>query len=67
MAALVDVRTGWRRMPTSVMTPSVPSEPTSSPLKSYPADDLRARPPTSTTSPLGSTAVSPSTLSRMVP
>ena len=35
----------YKRSVTSVMTPSVPSEPTKSRVRSYPEDDLRARPP----------------------
>ena len=52
---------------TSVMMPSVPSEPTKSRVRSYPAADLRARPPVRTTWPSAVTTVSPSTASRMVP
>ena len=36
-------------------------------MRSYPADDFLARPPVRTTSPLASTTVSETTLSRMVP
>lgn len=57
----------YRRTVTSVMMASVPSEPTSKRVRSYPADDLRARLPVCTISPLASTAVSASTFSRMVP
>mmetsp|Transcript_68634 Transcript_68634/g.138018 ORF Transcript_68634/g.138018 Transcript_68634/m.138018 type:complete len:224 (+) Transcript_68634:421-1092(+) len=51
----------------SVMTPSVPSDPTSRRVKSYPAEDLRARVPVRNTSPAAVTAVHPSTVSLMVP
>eukprot|EP00967_Tisochrysis_lutea_P018763 scaffold21262_cov30-Tisochrysis_lutea.AAC.2 len=56
-----------RRRVTSVMTARVPSDPISSRVKSYPAELLRARPPVRITSPEASTAVRPSTFSRMVP
>jgi hypothetical protein len=42
-----------RRSVASVITASVPSEPTSRRVRSYPADDLRARPPVVMTSPEG--------------
>mmetsp|Transcript_28984 Transcript_28984/g.66570 ORF Transcript_28984/g.66570 Transcript_28984/m.66570 type:complete len:300 (-) Transcript_28984:73-972(-) len=51
----------------SVITPSVPSEPTSRRVRSYPALDLRALPPVRITRPSASTAVVPSTFSRIVP
>ena len=57
----------YSRSVTSVMTPSVPSEPTNSRVKSYPDDDFRARPPVWITRPSASTTVRPSTTSRMVP
>ena len=56
-----------RRTVTSVMTPSVPSDPTKRRVRSYPADDLRARPPVRMTRPSASTTVKPSTTSRIVP
>ena len=51
----------------SVMTASVPSDPTSRRVKSYPAALLRARDPVRTTVPSCSTAVRLSTFSRIVP
>ena len=66
-AAAIASGTGWRRSVISVITPSVPSEPTRRPVRSYPADDFLARPPVRTTSPLASTATSETTLSRIVP
>jgi hypothetical protein len=51
----------------SVMIPSVPSEPTISRVRSYPAELFRARAPVTSTSPDGITAFSASTLSFIVP
>ena len=56
-----------RRSVTSTITPSVPSDPTKSRVRSYPADDLRALVPVRIVRPSASTTVSPSTLSRIVP
>jgi hypothetical protein len=58
---------GYRRSVTSVMMPSVPSLPTNSRVRSYPADDLRARVPVRTASPPAVTTSSDSTFSRIVP
>jgi hypothetical protein len=49
------------------MIPSVPSEPTISRVRSYPAELFRARAPVTSTSPDGITAFSASTLSFIVP
>ena len=57
----------YRRSRISVITPSVPSEPTNSRVRSYPAADFRARPPVFTMRPSAMTTVSPSTFSRIVP
>ncbi len=51
----------------SVMTPSVPSEPTISLVRSYPAADFFARRAVVISSPSGITTFSASTLSFMVP
>ena len=56
-----------RRSWISVMTPSVPSLPMNSRVRSYPVAALRTRPPVRTTRPSAITTVRPSTLSRMVP
>jgi hypothetical protein len=55
------------RSVTSVITPSVPSEPTKSRVRSYPDADFRARVPVRMIRPSASTTVRPSTFSRMVP
>ena len=47
--------------------PRVPSEPTSTRLRSYPATSLRIAPPTETSSPGGSAASSPVTQSETTP
>ncbi len=52
---------------TSTITPSVPSEPMNNRVRSYPADDLRARPPVEISEPSGSTTFIDSTRSRIVP
>ena len=57
----------WSRSVSSVITPSVPSEPISSPSRSYPADVFGARLPARTTRPPGSTASSASVLARIFP
>ena len=57
----------WRRSVSSVITPSVPSEPISRPSRSYPADVFGARLPARTTRPPASTASSASTLARIFP
>jgi hypothetical protein len=49
------------------MTPSVPSEPTKRWVRSYPADDLRARDRVRTIRPSAVTTVSERTFSRIVP
>ena len=59
--------TPYRRSWISVMMPSVPSAPTYSRVRSYPALDLRARPPVLMIRPSGVTTVNPSTFSRIVP
>jgi hypothetical protein len=51
----------------SVMTPSVPSAPTISRVRSYPADDFLARRAVVISSPFASTTLSASTLSFIVP
>ena len=51
----------------STITPSVPSEPTKSRVRSYPAADLRARRAVRITRPSASTTVRASTFSRIVP
>ncbi len=66
-AAAIASGTGCRRTVSSVITPRVPSEPTRRRVRSYPADDFLARPAVRTTSPFASTAVSETTLSRIVP
>jgi hypothetical protein len=58
---------GCSRSVTSVMTPSVPSDPTNNRVKSYPAADFRARVPVVTTRPSAITTVRPKTFSRIVP
>ncbi|MGJ3626756.1 hypothetical protein AB5I41_07605 [Sphingomonas sp. MMS24-JH45] len=58
---------GWSRSVTSVMMPSVPSLPTYSRVRSYPAADLRARRAVVTTFPSGVTTFRLSTASRIVP
>src|SRR5438874_378215 len=50
-----------------VITPSVPSEPTNRPVRSYPATPLAVRRPQVSTSPSASTTSSPSTYSRVTP
>ena len=67
VAASTHMGTGCKRSATSVITPRVPSLPRNSFVTSYPADDFLAREPVSRTVPSARTAVSPSTLSRIVP
>ena len=52
---------------TSVTIASVPSLPTRSAVRSYPATPLMLRLPTRRISPVGTTTVSPSTYSRVTP
>jgi len=52
---------------TSVMIPSVPSDPTKSRVRSYPAADLRVRVPVRNIDPSASTTVNPRTALRIVP
>lgn len=52
---------------TSVITPRVPSEPTKSRVRSYPATPLAVRRPVRSTSPEASTTSSPSTYSVVTP
>ena len=63
------IASGWpcSRSVSSVISPSVPSLPTISPVRSKPAADLRARVPVRITRPSASTTSSASTLSRIVP
>ena len=49
----------WSFSVSSVMMPSVPSEPTKSPVRSYPAELLRAPDPVRITRPSASTTSSP--------
>mmetsp|Transcript_9743 Transcript_9743/g.22986 ORF Transcript_9743/g.22986 Transcript_9743/m.22986 type:complete len:303 (+) Transcript_9743:650-1558(+) len=60
---------GWpcSRRATSVITPSVPSDPMKRLVMSYPALLFRARVPVSSTEPSAITTVNPITLSRIVP
>ena len=51
VAALTAAGSGYSFSCASVMMASVPSLPTSSRVRSYPAEDLRARPPVRTTAP----------------
>ncbi len=67
--AAADTASGWplSRSVSSVIRPSVPSAPTNSAVRSYPAEDLRAEVPVRITSPPASTTSRPSTVSRIVP
>ena len=58
---------GAARASLRVMTPSVPSEPTKSCIRSGPTAWRGARPPSSTTSPLASTTLRPRTMSSILP
>ncbi len=59
--------TGCSRTVTSVITPSVPSAPTKSFVKSYPVEDFFTRRPVVMIFPVGVTTRSASTFSRIVP
>src|SRR5262245_12279165 len=69
VAAAVNAASGAGRNANvaSVTTPSVPSEPTNSRVKSYPATPFAARRPVRTTSPDASTTSSPRTKSDVTP
>jgi len=56
-----------RRSVSSVRMPRVPSEPTRRRVRSYPADDFRARPPVRMIEPSAITASTAMTFSRIVP
>src|SRR5205814_10224687 len=58
---------GVSRSHTDVITPSVPSEPTSSAVRSYPATSLRNGPPRRTSSPGATTTSSPVTHAPVTP
>ena len=57
----VDAGMGSRASVISVITASVPSDPVSSRVRSYPATSFHSRPPVRITSPVGSTASTPRT------
>src|SRR6185312_2313076 len=59
-ASIVTTASGLRvnRTVTSVAMPSVPSEPTNTPIRSYPGGSSDLPPPSATTSPSGVTTVS---------
>ena len=58
---------GTKRRCTSVIIPSVPSEPTNRPVRLYPADVFLVLPPVLIVSPFGSTTVNPKTIVFIVP
>jgi hypothetical protein len=64
-----DTASGWpcRRRVSSVIRPSVPSDPTNSAVRSYPAEDLGAPVPVRMIRPSARTTSSASTLARIVP
>mmetsp|Transcript_32814 Transcript_32814/g.79772 ORF Transcript_32814/g.79772 Transcript_32814/m.79772 type:complete len:212 (-) Transcript_32814:596-1231(-) len=67
VAAITSDGTGWSLTVTDVMTPSVPSDPIKSDVKSYPAEFFGARVPVFVIVPSAKTHSSANTLSRIVP